>query len=68
MRTLLSALLVGYKRWISPWLPRACRFSPSCSEYARLVVLKHGAVKGGGLSLLRLGRCQPFHAGGIDLP
>lgn len=62
------ALLVGYKRWISPLLPRACRFAPTCSEYARLAVIKHGAMKGGLLAVGRLLRCQPFHPGGIDLP
>jgi putative membrane protein insertion efficiency factor len=62
------AVLVAYKRWVSPLLPRSCRFSPTCSEYARLAVLEHGVIAGGGKALLRLLRCQPLAAGGIDLP
>ena len=46
MTTLLVWLLDQYKRFISPLLPRACRLSPSCSEYARLAVLKHGPLVG----------------------
>jgi hypothetical protein len=64
----LVTLLVAYKRWISPLLPRSCRFSPTCSEYARLAVLEHGAIGGVGRAVWRLARCQPFHPGGIDLP
>jgi putative membrane protein insertion efficiency factor len=65
---MLVTVLVSYKRWISPLLPRACRFAPTCSEYARLAVLKHGPVRGGALAVGRLLRCQPLHPGGIDLP
>jgi hypothetical protein len=68
MSRLLVALLEGYKRRISPLLPAACRFSPTCSEYARLAVLRYGAWRGGLLALGRLARCQPFGLGGIDLP
>jgi hypothetical protein len=62
------ALLAAYKRRISPLLPRSCRFTPTCSEYARLALLKHGLLYGGALGAFRLLRCQPFHAGGVDLP
>lgn len=62
------ALLLAYKRWLSPLLPRSCRFSPSCSEYARLALLEHGALHGGALATARLLRCQPLARGGIDLP
>jgi uncharacterized protein len=62
------AALEAYKRWISPLLPRACRFSPTCSEYARLAVLKYGLWRGGARAMGRLLRCHPFHPGGIDLP
>lgn len=65
---LAAAALAGYKRTVSPLLPRSCRFSPTCSEYARLAILKHGLVRGGALALWRLLRCQPLAAGGIDLP
>jgi len=68
MKRLVVALLSAYKRWLSPLLPRACRFTPTCSEYARLAVLKHGLGRGMGLALLRVVRCQPFHPGGVDLP
>lgn len=68
MRRLVVALLAAYKRWISPLLPPACRFSPTCSEYARLAVLRHGLVRGGALAAGRIARCQPFGLGGIDLP
>ncbi|MCP4202376.1 MAG: membrane protein insertion efficiency factor YidD [bacterium] len=57
-----------YKRWISPLLPRACRFSPTCSEYARLGVIRYGVVQGSWLAVARLLRCHPWHPGGIDLP
>ncbi|HRC85325.1 MAG TPA: membrane protein insertion efficiency factor YidD [Thermoanaerobaculia bacterium] len=68
MRALLLGLLRLYKRWLSPLLPRACRFSPTCSEYARLALLKYGTARGVVLAVARLMRCQPFHPGGIDLP
>ena len=68
MSRLLLALLTGYKRFISPLLPRACRFSPSCSEYARLAIIKYGPVRGCWLAAGRLLRCQPFASGGIDIP
>ncbi|HYO12611.1 MAG TPA: membrane protein insertion efficiency factor YidD [Thermoanaerobaculia bacterium] len=67
--TRLAVWLLGvYKRRISPLLPRACRFSPTCSEYARLAYLKHGFWHGSALTAARLLRCNPFHPGGIDLP
>jgi putative membrane protein insertion efficiency factor len=68
MTRFLVFLLEVYKRRISPLLPRACRFSPTCSEYARLALLKHGLWRGSFLATGRLLRCQPFHPGGIDLP
>jgi putative membrane protein insertion efficiency factor len=61
-------LLAGYKRFVSPALPRSCRFSPSCSEYAGLAIREHGLLAGSGLALWRLLRCQPLGSGGIDLP
>jgi putative membrane protein insertion efficiency factor len=65
---LLVYLLGVYKRRLSPLLPRSCRFTPTCSEYARLAILKHGPWRGGSLTAGRLMRCQPFHPGGLDLP
>lgn len=61
-----AALLLAYKKLVSPLLPAACRFHPTCSEYAREAVLRHGLLRGAGLSLRRLARCHPFHPGGID--
>ena len=61
-------LLDLYKRWLSPLLPRSCRFSPTCSEYSRLAILRHGLVCGALLTTWRLARCQPLARGGIDLP
>lgn len=63
---ILAAMLRGYQRWVSPLLPPACRFEPTCSEYARQALLKHGLVSGGGLALRRLLRCHPWHPGGLD--
>jgi putative membrane protein insertion efficiency factor len=66
MRGVIVTLLDGYKRFISPLLPSACRFHPTCSMYMRDAVDRYGAVRGVWLGLRRLGRCHPFHPGGID--
>ncbi|HKH43354.1 MAG TPA: membrane protein insertion efficiency factor YidD [Thermoanaerobaculia bacterium] len=68
MIRLLVVLLDVYKRRISPLLPPSCRFTPTCSEYARLALLKHGLLRGLALTAGRLLRCQPLHPGGVDLP
>ena len=68
MKRLLITVLTLYKRWLSPLLPRSCRFTPTCSEYARLAVEQYGALRGTWMTLGRLLRCQPFHPGGVDLP
>ena len=68
MKRLLVAALAAYKRYLSPLLPPSCRFTPTCSEYARLALLKHGVARGGALALWRLARCQPFGLGGVDVP
>jgi uncharacterized protein len=60
------ALLRVYKRGISPLLPKACRFHPTCSEYAMEAIERHGLLHGGWLTVRRLVRCQPFCAGGVD--
>ena len=62
----VAGLLSGYKRFLSPLLPPACRFHPTCSEYAREAILRHGLWKGAWLALRRLSRCHPFHPGGLD--
>lgn len=61
-------LLAVYKLLISPFLPRSCRFAPTCSEYAQLALIEHGLARGMGLALWRLARCHPFHPGGYDPP
>ena len=66
MRQLVIEILRIYKRWISPILPSACRFHPTCSEYMAEAVAKYGIVRGVGMGLWRLMRCHPFHAGGFD--
>lgn len=68
MKRFALLLLDLYKRAISPLLPPACRFVPTCSEYARLAIAKHGLARGVALALHRLARCQPLGLGGIDLP
>ena len=55
-----------YQRFISPFTPPMCRFSPSCSEYARQAIVKYGALRGVWMGGLRILRCHPFHPGGYD--
>lgn len=62
----LRLLVAIYRLVISPFLPAACRFYPSCSAYADEALAKHGLIRGGWLTARRLGRCHPFHPGGID--
>lgn len=66
MKRLLLSLIRFYRRWISPALPPACRFYPSCSEYAYQAIEKYGARRGGWMGLRRLSRCHPWHPGGFD--
>lgn len=65
---LAVAALGWYQRWMSPLLPPACRFAPTCSEYARLAIARQGLVRGGLRAVGRVLRCQPVFAGGIDAP
>jgi uncharacterized protein len=63
-------LLVGirvYQVFFSAWMPSACKFYPSCSEYAAIAVQLHGARRGSWLAMRRLARCHPFTRGGVDL-
>ena len=66
MKAVLQSILRGYKRWISPMLPHACRFVPTCSEYALEAVELHGALRGSWLAVARLLRCHPFGGSGYD--
>lgn len=68
--TAARTLLAVYKSAVSPALhavaPGACRFQPTCSEYAAIAMAEHGVVRGGLMSLGRLLRCHPLHRGGFD--
>jgi len=64
--TLALALIDGYKLLISPYFAGSCRFLPSCADYAREAVIRHGALRGTWLAARRLSRCQPLCAGGYD--
>ncbi len=66
MRTIVLALIIGYRRFISPVTPATCRFYPSCSAYAYEAVAKHGAINGVLLAVRRVVRCNPWNAGGVD--
>ena len=66
MKYVFLSILKAYKVVISPLLPPACRFVPTCSEYAQEAVSRYGALRGGWLSVRRLARCHPFHPGGYD--
>ena len=66
MRKTVIAILRVYKRFLSPLLPSACRFHPTCSEYMTDAVAKYGAARGVWLGTRRLLRCHPFHEGGFD--
>ncbi|MBI3695900.1 MAG: membrane protein insertion efficiency factor YidD [Acidobacteria bacterium] len=59
-------VLAFYKRMVSPLLPASCRFYPSCSDYAREAVERHGVRRGVWLAVARLLRCQPLGGGGLD--
>ena len=70
MKRLLSALLLApiraYQRWVSPGLPRRCRYEPTCSDYAAEAIRELGPARGAVLAGWRLLRCNPFSKGGID--
>ncbi len=61
-----ASLVVGYQRFISPFLPPSCRFYPSCSEYSRVSFLRHGFLRGIWLTATRILRCNPWNPGGWD--
>lgn len=66
IRKLFILFIVAYQRFISPLKAPSCRFYPSCSEYARQSLIKHGAFKGLVKTCWRVCRCHPFHPGGYD--
>ena len=66
MKTLVLAALRFYKSVVSPMLPAACRYTPTCSEYAMGAVERYGVTRGGWLALKRLASCHPWSRGGYD--
>ncbi len=62
----LMAIVRAYKRYISPLLPDACIYTPTCSEYALEAIGKYGAARGSWLAMRRILRCNPFRRGGFD--
>ncbi len=64
--TLLRTLIRGYQLLLSPVLPGACRYYPTCSAYAHEAVARWGAVRGGWLAVKRIGRCHPWGEAGFD--
>lgn len=65
-KIILLNIIKGYQFFISPWLGKNCRFYPSCSDYAKEAITKHGAIRGLILIICRLVRCNPFCKGGFD--
>ena len=63
---ILLSLIRAYRFFLSPWVGGACRYWPTCSEYALDAIRQHGALRGGWLMLGRLARCHPYGAGGVD--
>ncbi len=66
MGRVLVALIRLYQRWLSPLLGAHCRFYPSCSQYAVEAITEYGALRGTGMAVWRILRCQPFCRGGYD--
>jgi putative membrane protein insertion efficiency factor len=66
LRAAWATIPQAYHSVLSPFLPRACRFYPSCSVYAAEAMQKHGILKGTFFALRRLGRCHPWNPGGYD--
>ena len=66
IRRMALGLLRGYKLLISPWIAPACRFTPTCSEYASDAIERYGVLKGTAKAMRRLLSCHPFHRGGWD--
>lgn len=66
MQHLLIGLIRVYQVALSPFVGNQCRFTPTCSQYAREAVEKHGALKGSWMAVRRVSRCHPWHPGGHD--
>ena len=66
-RRAIAGAIVVYQQLVSPFLGPRCRFYPSCSQYAKGAVLKHGVLRGVFLAVRRIVRCNPWNPGGVDL-
>jgi putative membrane protein insertion efficiency factor len=66
VKQLLTGMIKAYKKFVSPYFARSCRFAPTCSEYAAEAVEKFGALKGSAMAAWRILRCNPFSRGGYD--
>ncbi len=66
MKHVFIFLIKVWQRTFSQVLPPSCRFTPSCSQYGLEAIQKYGALKGGWLTVKRVGRCHPFNPGGYD--
>jgi len=66
MRSILQALIRAYQFLLSPWVGGACRYWPTCSDYALEALDRHGSLAGSWLALRRLARCHPYGRGGVD--
>ena len=66
MKRFLLRAIRFYQRRISPHTVAACRFRPTCSQYAYTAIQRYGALKGGWMGFRRILRCNPFHKGGYD--
>jgi len=66
MQKLIILFLRGYRYLFSPWLGSNCRFYPTCSRYAEQAITEHGVIYGAWLTIRRLSKCHPWHAGGLD--
>jgi len=66
MRWMALKLIRGYQLVISPMLPPSCRYVPTCSEYSLEAIERYGILKGGWMTVRRIGRCHPFAKGGLD--
>lgn len=68
MKKVILGIISFYRKFISPLKKPCCKYYPTCSQYARLAVLKYGALKGGLMAVWRILRCNPFSKGGVDMP
>jgi len=66
MKRLTLVMIRFYQKAVSPWLPPACRYYPTCSAYAIEAIERYGFFRGAVLATKRILRCHPFHAGGYD--